>query len=533
MRQVAATVASYEIKTTVKVGDETETKTYTTKAVDIYKYDLNRYVINNYSSLSQSHSDAESMYKYAMEMLVNVELVVNEVDALIDAGAIEWGLTETNAVKKSAYRVIDSTLLSLKNELLEDRDEPTLSDTGDSEFSTETTYPVKPEEESDEDVIDTEKWEPSISRYPGLYGDDDRQSLDREALSRFINILRDNVKDDFRVTAEDRKLFDADDEKINKIINEKGISYVYPILADTHYFYYISGKNLERSQKISAMQEYLTDGVNTSDEEVQTSYTTLLNEQSSKYSSDVSAFDTAMKNNETVVYYPNDNYFYVKHILLPFSDEQKNSLTEYKARLNVTKEQINAFRDNLAKAIVCYKHVDGEDDKSTPYTVDQVMEVVKNKMLPLAVSPYEADRAFDDLIYLYNTDPGAFDNNRGYSVKYKLDEGESETYMEEFAKAAREMRDTLAVGQVYGEPVVTDYGVHIMYLASVTKPGAVSLNEYTTPGMVETYYDLIKEPIDTARENAAYTKWENEILTYNFNKYATLYEDRYKSFWES
>ena len=32
-----------------------------------------------------------------------------------------------------------------------------------------------------------------------------------------------------------------------------------------------------------------------------------------------------------------------------------------------------------------------------------------------------ANLAFDDLIYKYNTDPGAFDNNKGYVVKNSKD----------------------------------------------------------------------------------------------------------------
>ena len=58
----------------------------------------------------------------------------------------------------------------------------------------------------------------------------------------------------------------------------------------------------------------------------------------------------------------------------------------------------------------------------------------------------------------------------------------------EFADAARDLRKTQAVGQVYQktvggkaqyQKVVTDYGVHIMYFASVTEAGEVSLYSYT------------------------------------------------------
>ncbi len=519
-RQVAARVESYEIKNTVVKDDGTaESKVYTTAPVDIYKLDLVQYVNSNSESLSQTYgSDVKGAYQYSMKMLVNTELVINEVDALIDAGLIEWGLTETNAVKKRVYQTIDSTVRRLANEILEERDEEQIGSTGDGTLSTDTTYPVKPEQKDDEDeeIKDTEEWQPSLSSYPGLSGDADRRSLESEAMRRFVNLLYENVKDDFRVTADDKAKFEADKKAIEETINTKGITAVYPMIGATHYMYYISGKNIERSQKISALQKYLTDGVTVDNAEVAKSYTTTLNEQRSSYSENVSAFDT--------------NYFYVKHILLPFTDEQKADVTNYGK--THAEDETDEYRNKLAESIVAYPHVDGEDDKTRPMTMREILAEVRATMLPLESNVKAADLAFDDLIYLYNTDPGSFGNNKGYVVKYKLDDGEDETYMQEFADGARTMRDELSVGQVYYEPVITDYGVHIMYLASTTQVGEVSLYDYTTPGEVETYYDLLEAPKKTALENAAYQKWENETLTYNFNKHAKLYEKRYSDLWK-
>ncbi len=560
LQQVVASVSGYDITKTVVVDDgededgfpitHTEQVTYHADPVNIYKRDLVEYVNNNAESLSsQFSSDPAGMYRYGVRMLLNVELITNDVNALIKAGEIKWydgnydnatvkevdgvkDYTQYNAVKRSIYNVIDSTLLNIKNEMLEERDRPTVSTEGDTDVSTETTYPVKPAEESDEDVVETEKWEPSLSRYPGLSGDDENQSLEKEAMRRFINILETRVDGDFRLTDDDKSKFEADKAAINEVIDKKGVPYVYPMIGQTHLMYYVSGEQIERSQKITSLQNYLTENIEVTDAEVMDSYTALLNEQSSTYSADVSAFDTAMSGNSTVLYYPNDNYFYVKHILLPFSDAQKAELDAYKARVNVTKEQIESFRARLADSIVAYPHVAGEDDKSRPMSVAQIMNEVKAKMLPLEINTREADLMFDELIYEYNTDPGAFNNNKGYVVKYKLNDGESETYMQEFADGARYMRDNLSVGQVYYEPVITDYGVHIMYFASTTTPGTVAVNQYTTPGMLQTYFDVLKEPIETARNNAAYTKWQNEVLLYNYNTNTYTNEDTFSDLWE-
>lgn len=561
LQQVIATVDSYEIVNSAQAekkdadgntvkdenGDavyETVTYRYTTDKKEIYKRDLVEYVSNNYSNLSSSYgSDAEAIYRAGASMLVNIELVTNEVDALIDAGKISWGLTETNAVKKRIYSVIDSTLVSVKNEILASRDQSQIVTTGDSEVNTNTTYPVKPSEDA-EDVEDTEVWEPDLSRYPAMFGDLDKLSLEREAMRRFISLLESRVEDDFRITADDRAKFDDDKKKINEIIDTKGISYVYPMIGQTHLMYYITGESLEQSQKITLLQEYLTDSVNVDDSRVLESYNSLLNSQRSAFTdpeTGIAAFDSAMSGSGTVLYYPNTNYFYVKHILLPFSDAQKAELTAYKARLDVTKADVVAFRDKLVDGIVCYPHVAGEDDKTRPMTVNAVIADIKSVMYPLESNARLADLAFDDLIYKYNTDTGAFGNNKGYVVKYELAEGESETYMQEFADAARDLRKTQEVGQIYQarnngkveyNKVVTDYGVHIMYFASVTEVGAVSLYSYTTPGEVETYFDVLKAPITSALENVAYSKWENSILSVNYDEHSTIYADRMSNLWE-
>lgn len=533
MKQVVAQVASYDISTSVRnEKDETEIKVYTTEANTIYKLDLMEYIENNRESLSSSFAnDPEGMVRYVMRMMLNTRLVLNEVEALIDAGKIEWGMTQENTVKKSIYQVIDSTLVSLKNDILSERNEESIVTEGDSEVNTDTTFPVPDKDDDDEAIQDTEVWEPSLSRYPGLSGDRDKRSLEREAMRRFIALLKNRVKDDFRVTAEDKAKFKQDDDAIDEIINTKGIEYVYPMIGSTHYMYYISGNNIVQSQKIRELQTYLSENVSVSDSEVRSAYTSMLNEQRSLYQTNVSAFNTAMSNGTTVLYYPNDNYFYVKHILLPFSDEQTAQLKAYKARIDVSKDEIEAYRNQLVNSIVAYPHVDGENDLSRPMSVDAVLADVRAVMLPLQANTRLADTKFDELIYLYNTDDGAFNNNKGYAVKYKLDDGESETYMQEFADAARYMRENLAVGEVYYEKVVTDYGVHIMYFASTTKVGDVGLYEYTTPGRVQTYYDALREPIFTARQNAAYNTWQGNVFTVNYNKYTTIYEKRFSDIW--
>lgn len=537
-KQVVAEVKSYVIEnevvedktdeTTGETESETRTVTYTTPKRTIYKRDLVDYINNNQSSLSQKYSDAKSMVKGAMELLVNTELVINEADALIEAGLIEWGQAQKNTVKQRIYQVVDGSLISLQNDLLESRDNPQI-DTDLDTLDEDPTYPVKPDETDDGDETEPEPWEPGKSNFPGLFGDSDERSLGKQAMREFITLLKSRVKDDFRVTASDRKLFKQDDEKIQKTIDEKGISYVYEIIGDTHYMYYISGKNIERSVKINELQNYLSESVTVEEGEVNDRYRQLLNGQKSTYDDNVSLYESAMSGGTTtVLYHPNSSYFYVKHILLPFSDEQKADLEKYGEY--ATEEQKEEYRKRLANNIVCYPHVAGEDDKTRPMSVAQVMNEIKATMLPLESNKKLADRAFDDLIYEYNTDPGAFGNNKGYVVK-NAETGNN--YMEEFTDAALYMRENLEVGQVYYEPVITDYGVHIMYFASTTSQGEVRPDDYTSPGEVQTYYEIIEEVLLSAKRSVRYSAWEQNLLSAKSKKMTTLYTDAYSDLWES
>lgn len=563
MQQEVAVVESYDITGTVLNDDGVgRDYTYTTQKKIIYKRDLLEYVNSNASSLSSSFSgDPEGLYKYCVRMLINIELVTNEVDALIASDQVEWGITQHNAIRSSLYNIVDNTLLSLKNNILDERGQQQIASIDEDTSTASTTYPVKPEATDDADdedaVAETKIWEPDRVSWPGVNGNSDERSLGREAMNRYIALIKSRVANDFRLDKPDRKWLkdkiDNEIKAIDKLIDTRGIEAVYPVIANYSYpmnesssefgyiMYYLSGENLERSQKINAMQNYLTDRVTVKYDEVAQSYSTLLNEQRSQYSVDISAYDTAMTDGSTtVLYHANNNYFYVKHILLPFSDEQTAALKEFKNRADIKnlqekeqKAKIDDYRAWLADSIVCYPHVDGENDTTRPMSVNDVLSHVRSVMTPLAGSVKSANEAFNDLIYLYNTDPGAFDNDQGYIVKYELAAGESETYMQEFADAAREMRRTIAVGQVYAEPVITDYGVHIMYLSSVPQKGVVSLYDATTPNGEKTYYDVLEEPIKTARENASFTDWQSNILIYNYNTHSKQYEDNFSDLWDN
>lgn len=384
-------------------------------------------------------------------------------------------------------------------------------------------------------------WAPDESSYPGLYGTEAEKSLQREAMRRFISDIKEMAEESlkFENDAEQKKwkpLFKEDDAAIDAVINSsKGIEGVYPMIGGTNYIDYLVGKSAEESVMLTKLQEYIVGTVDVSDDEVTAEYQNRLEYQRRTYTSDYSAYQTAATGDDTVLYTPDASYFYVKHILLPFSDEQTAYLTEYKNSPANAGKDYKVMRDSqMVNETVVYPHKHGENDMTQPKTVADVYNEIVSAMAPLASSPKLAERKFDELTYKYNTDPGAFGYGKSYAVQYGDDDGHS-GYMEEFYYGAMELYDEYEEGSVLPKLVVTDYGVHIMYLARKTSTGKIlGLDDYLTYGAYSLVRDTIAETIRSTKENNAFDSWSAERITYyqDNEKVVHIHEKKFENLYK-
>ena len=108
------------------------------------------------------------------------------------------------------------------------------------------------------------------------------------------------------------------------------MSYVYPELGDTKIMNFLVGDNYRDNVKLTLLQSHITDSVDVSDEEVLDAYNDTLAAQMSKYAN-VDDFHTDVKGGsvDPMVYYPNGDYYFVKHILVPFSDDRDCGIQEH------------------------------------------------------------------------------------------------------------------------------------------------------------------------------------------------------------
>lgn len=586
-KQVVATIDSVVIEQV----SGAEKLTFKTEKKKIYKYELINAINTTGASLINSgyYSDLEEVIEILLNQMVARELVLNEADAQLSFGNITWGQAEENEVKKGIYTSIDNELASFRREILIEHGEAAADTEGtqaDSAESTETTYPVEEVEEvgeyddwtkpalvaelvaranitdeakadiyeekiseysitkliamlekQDQEAI-TEVWTPDTLRYPGLYGSDEVRSLEIEAMRRFMSMLADVVEDDYRLTDKQRSTFSKELKNLNKVADSQGISFVYPLLGDTAIMEYLVGINYRENVKVTLLQNHITDNVDVTEEEVLARYNQLLATQKSTYDANVQTFYDAVTAGDTnVLYYPNSNYYYVKHILIPFSDAQTNELNLYKEGEGkfAGDDAIKAFKEKLGKQVKGFEHRDGED-YGKPISIDAIYADIVRTM-EAATSYKDKERAFDSLIYKYNTDPGIFGNELGYAVTAKFADGEEydTTYMEEFSRAADELYRNGEVGAI-SAPAVTDYGVHVLYLSKIPTAGEiVGINDYLSYGERTTMFEIIEEEQRTEKINNEFYKWQNEkvgyyqtvakIITVDKEVYANLLED--------
>ncbi len=373
------------------------------------------------------------------------------------------------------------------------------------------------------------EYEVSRNRIPGINGDDERRSLECEAMNRVLLNLEETTDAAENLTEEERQALDQSWAEIKKVKTEQGITHTYQALGESYVMDYLVGESYTEQILVNLLEEYVQSTVNVTDEEVENRYTTLLSSQRAAYGASVDNFISAAEDGETlIVFEPKNEYFFVKHVLVPFSDAQKTALSNYETSVDNQKYgDKTEYRAKLASEITGYAHIDGEDYGDALSVNDIYAEIVKT-ITEATVA--EKDLLFTRLIYKYSTDTAGFTYKYGYKEKAELADGESESYMQEFADAARELNATGKVGALSGQ-VVTDYGVHIMMLTKLanTAERIVGLDEYAAASDTLTVREQIEDELYSSKLSDVYVNWQQESIRSNYNAHVKTYESVYEN----
>jgi len=505
---------------------------------ELKKYELLRVWNSQSKSLMDKENgqglSVEDAMNYCVEYLFNTELLMYETQRLVKEGKVkEPSQKQVNDLWKSIYSSIDNELYSLATAIAKERGQGEPAQKG-SGAAPSPQYPLKAVKAKDdeEDPIE-DKWVPDQSMFPAER-DGEFFKISVEALKRFSILLVGAVTEEFLSEAEKAE-FKKDKEALDKYKAFKPgdepekCRELYWYFQDSWCIKYIFYDSSYKNLLFTNLQKHVVEGIEITDEKVEEDFNGVLSSQFNSFTQNIGSYTSALDGDTLVLYNLDVGQFYVKHILVQFSDEQKQALDAYKADQKHTQQQIDAYRDRLAMQITSYEHRDGYDYVAGgKIGIQQIYGEIRAKMAGTEGNSYLAETKFEDLIFKYNADPGIFNNGKGYGLRY----GGQSSYVAEFTKAANELfqdykgytirkEDRLytdGTGDKTGKlgtlsgMVITDFGIHFLMLSSVVSQGRVYLSDYTNVMMNETYREIIKEQIKAREQNQAYERFTSNLM---------------------
>lgn len=380
-----------------------------------------------------------------------------------------------------------------------------------------------------------------------------------EAWTRYIKALQDGAKSEGRSTSE-KDVLEFEENRLIELLT--------------------NNKYLEK------YEESYFDRTPVNTEAVIDYYVEQYMSQYEKFTSNKQDYHTAMENasSEYVYYHVNSGaeYINVKHILINFTESQKDKITKLNKRYGISDVySIESIKDDNKKAeynaqldaivgettttfdnqkLVELVGKDFEFDKlDASKEVDTYSKADVEKIVELFVKgdPQTRSERFDDLIYIFNDDPGIMNSEFDYVVN--LDTSVTDKMVKSFAKGARWLAKNAEQGAYRTE--VTEYGIHIIFHDGLVK-NIVDVNNIeqlanknngemetikegllyklctttTTPDSNKTIFDLIYDKLSL--DEGGYDSMTQEVVKNARNNLKqndikiTLYVDRYKDLYE-
>ena len=265
--------------------------------------------------------------------------------------------------------------------------------------------------------------------------------LKEEEMKRFVKDLKTN---------ESYKDFD---DTSSWAIFERELNRVYEIQVDNKY--------------IEKYQQTFEKAYTISKDQVLDTYKATMKGQKELYGNDLSAYNNAMKSDATSVYYhPTQGWFYVSHLLIGYTDEQKAQITEWENQVKsgiITEEEKDANIKTLRAELKATARDSEGNDTKVVKSAQAILDEVDNTLAVYGSDANARINAFTDLIYKYTTESSFL--SRDYDYAIPLDE-EYDSMVEEFATESRELQKT-GVVSTYSRLVYTQYGAHIIMYTGV------------------------------------------------------------------
>lgn len=434
--------------------------------IEFSKQDLTEaYQSYGYQYMEQGYySSLEDAINATIDSMIERRLLLDEVKKHFSIST-----PESLEIRKEAYDYIQESVDSYAEKVRKEWDceikfeeeseaEP-LRDV-ETEYNPKTEYTVITNDKGKNEIVVTrveeEKKEVDTSDLPEHFTKSYLRVTDEkvyaEAWARYIKGLQDAAKSEDRSTKEEDVLLHEE----NRLI-----------------------KLLENNKYLDKFQKDFFANTPVDVKTILKHYRDKYNEQKTQYNTPedhYAAYHEAMKeSSKNYIYYHPDSgnqYVNVKHILLNFDERQKEAVEALKTEFSVKDADGNedysiiesdAYQTRL-KEIAGRTTTTFEMDGNTyTWTANEVVEYVKSQIS--TGSFVEKSSKFDDLIYIFNDDPGIMNSEFDYVVNLDT-ENVTDQMVKPFANGVRALNDdevNKGEGQGSWDVIISDYGIHIIF----------------------------------------------------------------------
>lgn len=314
----------------------------------------------------------------------------------------------------------------------------------------------------------------------------------------------------------------------NKLVDDE-IERIYNNLLDNEYITQYENLYLDDD-------EYSTISV----EQVLNKYKSMISISNFKYTNDTSSYATDMLENfSNVDYYIDDNYFYVAHILIKFSDEEQAEYDDLDNKSNNGQGALISASEYSRRKASLYNNLKatvtdiqtGEILSTHSVKASDVLAEVQSA-LQSATTNAQKDEAFRKLMYKYNEDGGIMNADYPYVIGT-----EDSKMVENFTNTSRELHEAGVYGAVSGL-VESQYGLHIIYYMGACE----NVFKFDTNGNVniralykengEAYSDIIKlyeTKLNNLNNKTLFDLVYDKLYSDNISKYENVNIETLKS----
>ena len=253
--------------------------------------------------------------------------------------------------------------------------------------------------------------------------------------------------------------------------------------------------------------DHLSADLKVTDEDIQTYFEDLVKDDQEIYAEDAGTYEFYTQYYGQPSYYMPEGYRGITHILLNVDDELLNNWKDLSARLEEQKSATEEETPAVEETPAADAEPTAEPEPTEEPVTEEMVAAAKEAILESVKATVEEIKArldggasFDDLIKEYGKDPGMEDDTtraEGYPVH-----NDSIRYDPAFKDAAMALEK---VGDI-SEPVVGQYGVHILHYLRDIPGGAVEL----TDEMKDEFRETILHEMITETVHSAVDQWMDE-----------------------